>query len=613
MGTPPRRLSRVGGTAAGLLLSLFWIPCAHAQTGANVAVVINENSAASRQIGEHYARKRGLPDSNIITIRAPAEELINRAQYVTTIERPIAVVLGERGLQDRILYLVLTKGVPLRIAGTAGVTGLAASVDSELTLLYRRMTGRSASIVGRVDNPYYLGAAPVRDAKPFSRRDHDIYLVTRLDAFTVEEALSLIDRAQAPSTDGRILLDRRGDPGGAVGDLWLAETASRVHALGQGDRVDLVETLSASASDPVLGYYSWGSNDPANRRRRLGIRFGSGALAATLSGTDARTFGSPPEGWEPQADSRDRTKRFADGTQSVIGDLIRDGVTGVAGNVTEPLLASAIRPQVLFPAYLSGLNLAESFYLALPHLSWQGVIVGDPLCRPFERKILTAAEIEDPVDEQTGLPGLFSNRRIEVVRAKLPGAPPGVLAPIVRAEAKFAAGKKDEGRGILEEVTVAAPDLAEPHLQLAITYEQEANFPAAIERYRRVLELQPRNVMALNNLAYRLALDHKAAAEALPLARKAAALTPRDPKVIDTLGWIHYLLGNYGEAAKFLGEAVRGDPGTAETQLHAALAFFAVGSYKSAETHLNEAVRLNGEYDSRDDVRDLRAKLQKKR
>ena len=33
------------------------------------------------------------------------------------------------------------------------------------------------------------------------------------------------------------------------------------------------------------------------------------------------------------------------------------------------------------PAYLSGRNLAESYYLALPVLSWQSLIVGDPLCR----------------------------------------------------------------------------------------------------------------------------------------------------------------------------------------------------------------------------------------
>jgi uncharacterized protein (TIGR03790 family) len=52
----------------------------------------------------------------------------------------------------------------------------------------------------------------------------------------------------------------------------------------------------------------------------------------------------------------------------------------VAGHVDEPYLSFTPRPDLLLPAYFSGRNLAESFYLALPALSWQNVIIGDPLC-----------------------------------------------------------------------------------------------------------------------------------------------------------------------------------------------------------------------------------------
>ena len=56
-------------------------------------------------------------------------------------EPQCAAWLGRQGAQDRILYIVLTKGLPLRIDGTAGRQGTVSSVDSELTLLYRKMTG----------------------------------------------------------------------------------------------------------------------------------------------------------------------------------------------------------------------------------------------------------------------------------------------------------------------------------------------------------------------------------------------------------------------------------------------------------------------------------------
>jgi hypothetical protein len=39
-----------------------------------------------------------------------------------------------------------------------------------------------------------------------------------------------------------------------------------------------------------------------------------------------------------------------------------------------------MRPEYVLPAYASGRNLAESYYLGMPFLSWQGVVLGDPLC-----------------------------------------------------------------------------------------------------------------------------------------------------------------------------------------------------------------------------------------
>lgn len=183
-------------------------PC-RAQSAENVALVINESSAASQQIGEHYFRSRAIPPGNVIRIKTAADDAIARGRYVAEIESPIATAIGRESLQDRILYIVLTKGVPLRIAGTGGQDGTASSVDSELTLLYRRMTGQSVATAGYIANPYFLGSREISEAKPFTHREHDIYLVTRLDAFNPDEAAALVDRAQKPSAEGVIVLDQR--------------------------------------------------------------------------------------------------------------------------------------------------------------------------------------------------------------------------------------------------------------------------------------------------------------------------------------------------------------------------------------------------------------------
>ena len=86
---------------------------AHAQTAENVAVVINEASAESRQIGEYYIKARGIPAANVIRLKTTTEESIQPAAYTATIQAPIAAALLRNNLFDRILYIVLTKGVPL--------------------------------------------------------------------------------------------------------------------------------------------------------------------------------------------------------------------------------------------------------------------------------------------------------------------------------------------------------------------------------------------------------------------------------------------------------------------------------------------------------------------
>src|SRR5262249_17389946 len=144
------------------------------QTGANVLLVINTGSAASLQIGEHYAAVRHLAADHVLRLKAPLSEGIARADYERTIESPIAAWLMTHSMQDDILYIVLTKDVPLRIIGTDGRDGTRASVDSELTLLYRKLVGGPQVILGHVDNPYFLGDAPVAEAPPFGHVQFDI-------------------------------------------------------------------------------------------------------------------------------------------------------------------------------------------------------------------------------------------------------------------------------------------------------------------------------------------------------------------------------------------------------------------------------------------------------
>jgi len=606
---PTRRALFPAGVAV-LLLSAASLP-AFGQTAENVAVVINEASPDSQRVGDHYIRSRGIAPTNVVRIRTAADETITRAAYMATIEAPISSALSRASLHDRILYIVLTKGIPLRIAGTQGMNGTVASVDSELTLLYRGMTGRDVPVGGRIPNPYYLGNGTIASAQRFSHRRHDIYLVTRLDAFTVDEAIAMIDRGRTSSGDGRFVLDQRHGPGSLTGNAWLSTAGRRLGELGFTDRVVLeMTTAPARNVDNVMGYYSWGSNDAQNRDRRTGMRFVPGAIAATLAGSDARTFREPPADWMPTVDWKDQSTWFGGSPQSLIGDFIRDGVTGVAGQVAEAYLQSAVKPEILFPAYVSGFNLAEAFYLALPHLSWQTVIVGDPLCAPFQRSVLTGSEIEDPIDPDTELPGIFSRQRREQLQRTHKDAPSKALALSVLAEARLTRGDTAGARAALEDAAAMADTPAHVHLHLALLDEQAGDHARAREKYRQVLQLDPRNLVALNNLAYSLAVHEKAPAAAKPFAQQAVQLAPIDPNIVDTLAWIEHLAGNDVTAARLYLRALRGGSAPAGMLVHAAIVFAAIGEVKTASAQLNEAIRIAPELENDEGVRRLRKQLQ---
>ena len=592
------------------LVALLWLVSASpalAQSGANVLLVVNEASADSGRIAEHYARVRSVPPEQVLRIRVEVADEIERSAFGAQIQDPIALWLRQHAAQDRILYIVLTKGIPLRIRGTSGREGTGASVDSELTLLYRRLTGADAPLAGRLANPYFLGAAAIAQAVAFNHQAFDLYLVTRLDGYTVEDVTGLIDRGAAPVAEGRILLDQAAtlkDPGG---DAWLKSAADRLTGSGFGDRVMLDTSANfVTGEKNLLGYYSWASNDRALKARRFGFGFVPGAIAGTYVSTDGRTFTEPPAAWTIGT-WKDRTTFFAGSPQSLAGDLIREGVTGVAGHVAEPFLDASIRPDILFPAYLSGFNLAESFYLAMRYLSWQTVVVGDPLCAPFPRNVLQPSDIDKGIDPATGLPAMFATRRLQLLSQ---GTTPEAAKAILRSEARAV---KDDRAGVqkaLEEATMLDPKLVASHLMLAGEYEARKDYDKAIERYRTVLAVSPDNVVALNNLAYGLAVRKGQPTEAIGFAERAMTLSGgRSPEIADTLAWVQHLVGRDREAAQILEPLVKVAPAQAEYRLHVAVVYAALGRLKEAATELSEAVRLDPELEKSDEVRALRARL----
>ncbi|MEZ4648020.1 MAG: TIGR03790 family protein [Candidatus Eisenbacteria bacterium] len=388
-----------------------------------VLVVARRSDPASYRVAVHYAETRRIAPTHVVFLDLPKAEEVTRDTYESRILAPLVEWWNRTAPDDRPDYVAMIRGVPHKIYGSGDLAGTRASVDSELCDLPVVAAGMSPPLEGRRPNPYGRGSD--EDYPPFSHERYGICLVTRIDGFTEADAVALIDRAAAaedesartathaaagqsgqagPTAPGgspsansaegamapTFLLDENGVE--SSGNDWLLEAARRLTEISDTDtsrvsaprftvRLDSTGTFVDVHRD-LLGYAGWGSNDSSFRR---GFRFEwiPGALVTTYVSSSARTFHEPKEGWEPG--SSRTADPFEGTTQSLSADWVRSGATGVAGNAYEPFLDACPRPQILFPAYLSGRSLAEAYYLALPYLSWQSVVLGDPLCAPFAR------------------------------------------------------------------------------------------------------------------------------------------------------------------------------------------------------------------------------------
>jgi tetratricopeptide (TPR) repeat protein len=288
-----------------------------------------------------------------------------------------------------------------------------------------------------------------------------------------------------------------------------------------------------------------------------------------------------------------------------MGDLIRAGVTGAAGHVDEPFLDATIRPEILFPAYASGRNLAEAYYAAMPFLSWQTIIVGDPLCAPFPHAQLATLAIDAGLDAATELPAYFAKRRLSTFGAAVNKDAAALFA---RAESRTDRNDTAGVRQALEAAVTAEPRFTTARLQLGSAAESDGDYDRAIAQFRAILGYAPNDPIALNNLAYDLAVYLNKAEEALPIAQRAIAVA-KTPKIYDTLAWIQHLLKQDSQAAASIRIARSTNSLDPEILWHSAVIYAAINDLPRAAAELSLALKIKPDLADRDDVKVLRQRL----
>jgi predicted Zn-dependent protease len=161
----------------------------------------------------------------------------------------------------------------------------------------------------------------------------------------------------------------------------------------------------------------------------------------------------------------------------------------------------------------------------------------------------------------------------------------------------------------LDEWVERHPDDLSMRVSLAEAQMRAGAKARAVQQYEQIVARQPRDVVALNNLAWLcFELGDR---RALEFARRAQALAPNAPAVTDTLGWILVQSDQVAEGLKLLETAAAQVPNDGDMQYHYAAALAKAGRPGDAATRLRSLLEGGRPFASRAQAELLLAGLNK--
>ena len=415
-----------------IFLSCFCPHPCHALQPQEVLVVANLNAASSIGLAKYYMEQRGIPAENLLVLWVSDQETVSREDYEKKIAKPIKEYLAQPK-NNNIHCLVLLYGLPLRIA-TSQLTGnqqkllnqlkteesilsaklaggeghgeerdqlekrlteitkqiknlntmdQSASVDSELTLV--KVDGYP--LKGWLPNPVFIGFKDQKLAVAAS----DIVLTSRIDGPSEDVVKRIIDdsiAAEQNGLTGNACFDARWpmppDPtekvsGYAFYDRSIHQAAAeliknKLLPVIINSEQELFQAGDCPDTALYCGWYSLGQYVDA-------FTWKPGAIGYHIASGECTTL--------KKKDSQVWCKM-----------MLEKGAAATIGPVNEPYVNAFPVPEIFFNLITEkGLGLGESYLLSLPYLSWQMVLVGDPLYRPFKKQV-SGARSQVPVERQ---------------------------------------------------------------------------------------------------------------------------------------------------------------------------------------------------------------------
>jgi uncharacterized protein (TIGR03790 family) len=393
------------------------MPAAYALEPNEIIIIANKNIRESVELAQYYCAKRGVPEENILSLSllTGLSDIIIRADYEKELAEPIRKKLLSDKFAGKIRCLLTTYGVPIKLSGRGPLKdqqdkikqleiligqeknklkqlkqgGLASR--SELKKKHNRNIVRLQAEINRILGKE-TGACVDSELSMVMFDEYELYLwqpnklsykmpywdfkslmVCRLDGPSFGIAKDLVNKA--------ISAEQNGLSGMAYIDWGYSAAKSKESLYYKYDQSlqDLAALLRLRTQIPVVeektemvfstgqcpftaiycGWYSLKNYVDA-------FNFVDGAIGYHISSLEAVDIRDPNSGqWCPA--------------------MLKDGITATLGAVAEPYLHSFPKPKEFFEELLDSRCLVEAYYHTKPHNSWQMVLIGDPLYKPFPK------------------------------------------------------------------------------------------------------------------------------------------------------------------------------------------------------------------------------------
>lgn len=372
-----------------------------------ILIIANSDSNDSMQIARHYCSRRNVPEKNILAIALGSrlKDTISRADYDKELAGVVRKKLALPELKGKIKCLLTIYGVPFKVEGRGRLPGQE-----------ERLAQLQAAAAQLKNSGAEPGNANSGNSQQLQHIESQIgQILGKETGASVDSELSMV------LFDGYELY--RWQPNELKGNILAAERktlmVSRLDGPGRQIAKGLIDKAIAAEKNGISGFayidsrgikddsrqYSFGSFDQSLRDLAVLIQFRTHLTVKEEKTAKLFEPGQCPQtaiycGWysvSKYIDSFD----FVDGAVGYhiasweaanlrdpnstqwCPSMLRHGITATLGPVSEPYLAAFPLPKDFFLQLIEGRCLAEAYYDTLPFNSWQMLLIGDPLYKPF--------------------------------------------------------------------------------------------------------------------------------------------------------------------------------------------------------------------------------------